>query len=264
MRELLAEIYRRNRLLAIVGWFHLGLLVVALALACLDSRSILGINPWIKPMKFMASITIFVWTMAWLLAYLPGPRRAIRTISMGVALAMLVEIACITLQSARGTTSHFNGTSALNGAIFGIMGMMIILNSLLVAWAAVLFFTQEVNLDPVYLGGIHLGLLVFLAGSAQGGVMVYRNAHTVGALDGGPGLPITNWSTEAGDLRIAHMLGLHALQILPLAGYVLSRQPNARPLRQRLGQLAIFASIYIAVMDGLLVQATNGQPLIRM
>ena len=40
-------------------------LVVAAAVASFDTRLILGINPWIKPMKFLSSIAIFLWTMAW-------------------------------------------------------------------------------------------------------------------------------------------------------------------------------------------------------
>jgi hypothetical protein len=262
MRDLLAELYRRNRLLTLVGWLHVGLLIVAFGLAAFDSRAILGINPWIKPMKFMASITIFVWTVAWLLGYLPGPRWAVRTISVGVSLAMVIEIICISLQSARGTTSHFNGATPFDGIAFGVMGLMIVFNSLLVAWVGVLFFTQKVQLDVVYLWGIRLGLLVFLLGSAEGGVMVGHNAHTVGAPDGGPGLPITNWSTQAGDLRVAHMLGLHALQILPLTGYLLGRW--SRPLGQRMGILAICACIYLAATVGLFIHAANGLPLVRL
>ena len=40
-------------------------LVVVTLLSISDTRLILGINPWIKPMKFLISITIFLWTVGW-------------------------------------------------------------------------------------------------------------------------------------------------------------------------------------------------------
>ncbi|HEY6391188.1 MAG TPA: hypothetical protein VIX89_07920 [Bryobacteraceae bacterium] len=255
-------LYRGNRVLTLTGWFHWMLAAVLLLIYPFDSRTILGISPWIKPIKFSVSIAIYVWTLAWFLRYLADRARAVRIISWGVAISMAAEISCIVMQSARGVTSHFNVATRFDGAVFTLMGLMIVLNTVLVLWTLVLFCTSELPITAAYAWGIGCGLLLFLLAGVEGGMMISHRAHTVGAPDGGAGLPLVNWSGEHGDLRAAHFLGMHALQILPLAGYLAgrSRTGGSAQVRYVLG----FAFLYLAATLALTWMALQGRPLVAL
>ena len=86
-------------------------------------------------------------------------------------------------------------------------------------------------------------------------------AHTVGAPDGGPGIPGTGWSTEHGDLRVPHFFGLHALQALPLFALVLRRRRLPTDSKVRLTLTA--AGSYFVLFAILLAQALRGQPVLN-
>lgn len=260
----LSELNRRNEVLSTAGWFHLGLLILTLGASLFDSRIVMGVNTWIKPMKFMLSIVIYVWTVAWITGYLSGSRLAIQIISWGTAITLMIESVCIIGQAARGIPSHFNTTTSFDGVVFSIMGLMIILNMLLAVLLLVLVCTQRIRHERVYIWGIRLGILVFLVGNAIGIYMIMHSAHTVGLPDGGPGLPFVNWSIEAGDLRIAHLLGLHALQIFPLAGYAIVRYRRYAPFIRQMAFFSLFMIVYTGVMVFTLLQALNGEPLVGM
>ncbi len=94
--------------------------------------------------------------------------------------------------------------------------------------------------------------------------MIFNQAHTVGLPDGDPGLPLVNWSRQAGDLRIAHMLGLHAFQIFPLFGYILSRWKGDRPVSQQMAYLFGFVLTYTSVTVLTFWQAMSGRPLMAL
>lgn len=254
MTAILRTIHKASPVLAITGWVHIALLIAMLAVAPFDHRLILGINPWIKPMKFAISIAIYVWTVAWMLEFLP---RQQRLIEWGTASAMIIEMVCIAGQAARGTTSHFNQSTPFDAAVFGLMGMGIVVSSALAA-RLLWLFRAPVAMPPAMLWGVRLGLALFLVGSADGVAMIVHGAHTVGLADGGPGLPLVNWSTMAGDLRIAHFLGLHGLQLLPLAGWYFDRQWPARAVA---AVFALFAG-WLAIFAITLAQAAAGHPLI--
>jgi membrane-associated HD superfamily phosphohydrolase len=60
----LAELKKRNSLLYWFGLFNLIVAIVCLVLMQFETRQILGVNMWLKPFKFYASVGIMVLTMA--------------------------------------------------------------------------------------------------------------------------------------------------------------------------------------------------------
>ena len=173
-----------------------------------------------------------------------------------VVIVMTFELTVIIGQAARGKLSHFNITSTTDGLLFSLMGVAITTFTIWTAYIGALFFTKKTAAIPAtYLWGIRLGILLFVIFAFEGGLMAARLGHTVGAADGGPGLPGTNWSTQHGDLRVAHFVGMHALQILPLYGYFLARRP---------GQVILLGLAYLVLAVALLMQALAEKPLLAI
>ena len=88
--------------------------------------------------------------------------------------------------------------------------------------------------------------------------MIANRAHSIGAMDGGPGLPLLNWSVKAGDLRVPHFLGVHSLQIFPLMGHFLNRYKR----RTTASYVVLATAVYFALLLYLLWQAFHGKPFI--
>ena len=213
-------------------YWQVMLLVCSLATLPFDDRKILGLNPWVKPLKFELSVIIFLATMALVLYALGSTGRWQRTraiIGWGFSLCMFFENTIIVLQSVRGVRSHMNVTTLTDGLLFAMMGLFIALNTVLVGCVLFLWLLTKKNVNAAVVWGVGLGLAFQLAAAAEGVRIVMNSGHVVGpidavaghqmdqhvALDAGPGLPFLNWSTLHGDLRVAHFFALHALQILP-------------------------------------------------
>ena len=252
MGTFLATLQKRNPLLYWFGLLNaLGCVVCAL-LAQTTTQQVLGINAFIKPAKFFISIAIFAWTMGWLTGLL-RQQTAAKRYSWVVVITLAIELIIITGQAARGTLSHFNIRSLADAALFQIMGVAITVLTVWTGYIGYLFWVRPPrNLPPAYLWGIRLGIGFFVLFAFEGFVMGARLAHTVGAPDGGPGLPVMNWSTRYGDLRVAHFLGMHALQLLPLFGYYVARRPV---------QVILFAGLYVGATTLVLLAALAGKPL---
>lgn len=264
MRDLLTKIYRRDRVLACSGWLLLAALVGMVCLAPFDTRMVAGVNPWIKPMKFGVSIAAYFWTLAWFMGHLGRPRWMLSLIRWGVSTIMVGEFLCICIQAARGTTSHYNVSGVFDAAIWGFMSVGIMLDALLALLVLALFAKRHDQLAPAYLWGVRLGLAVFSLGGLEGLFMVFGASHTVGLADGGPGLPFLDWSTKAGDLRIAHLMGLHALQVFPLVGFGVSRWQTSRTRAFQVATVWGFVGLYVLLTLWQLLRAFDGQPLLRV
>jgi hypothetical protein len=277
MQPILSRLWRTDPLLTGTGVFLLALVLPFGLGLWLDPRVITGAPAWLKPLKFAVSTGLYCLTLAWVFGYLPEWARLRAIVGRGTAAALVAEVVMIAGQAARGTTSHFNAATVFDRTIFIAMGTIIVAQTFLAAALAVAAWRQRFA-DRAMGWALRLGLAITVLGAFTGGLMTQptaaqiaearithqmpiTGAHTVGAPDGGPGLPITGWSTRHGDIRVPHFIGLHAWQVLPL--FVLLALPRAG-VRTRT-RLAIAAGVaYAATFVALLAQALRGLPLLPL
>jgi hypothetical protein len=277
--ELIAGVWRRNPPLVALVLSMLVVAAVALLGLVVDPRVIIGAPAWMKPLKFAVSIAIYGTTLLWMLTFIPDRPRVVAAVSWGVFLGLGIEMVLIVMQVLRNTTSHFNQETPFDAAVFTAMGAVIAGMWLLNAIVAFLLARRRFAEAPI-VWGVRLGLVAGLLGMTVAFLMTQPTpdqdaliaatgsssivgAHAVGVADGGPGLPVVGWSTNGGDLRVAHFVGLHGLQALPLLGLALARfGPPWLPMRDRSRLVGVAATFWIALTLLLTWQALREQPLI--
>ena len=241
----------------IVGAVSLACFVILAITSLFDSTEILGVNRWVKPMKFFISTAIFLWTTAVYLYYLTDCKSSGRLISRAMIFIFTLENSIIVLQTLRGIPSHFNVKTPLDAVLYAVMGLAIMLNTLLAIYLLFLYFRAQINLPQSIVWGMRLGLILFLAASFEGGYMAAQIGHSVGVTDGGAGLPVVNWSTRGGDLRVAHFFGMHAFQTVPFFAYALGKYKIKSPIVWTFA----FALAYLSIFMFLFIQALHAKPL---
>jgi hypothetical protein len=253
MYTFIPELKTRNKTLYYFGWVNIFGAIACLLLMLFDDTTVLGINAWIKPLKFFLSITIYCWTMGWFLYYLNEPKK-VRYFNIMVLAVLIFEQAYVVYRAARGEQSHFNYSSAQAIILYSLMGVAITILVIWTGYFTYLFFRRSFpELSASYVWGIRLGLLFFEIFSLGAHIMASSGGHTVGAPDGGTGLPFVNWSRQYGDLRIAHFFGMHAMQLLPLYGFYISKSSKATIL---------VSLIYCVLVSLVFIQALMGKPLL--
>jgi hypothetical protein len=270
-----------HRPLFISGLFTAVMGLFFIAGIFLDSRYVTGAPAWLKPTKFAISIVIYTFTLLWFLSFIDTSKRwrkrLVNILGWVVLVTFALEWFAIITQIIRGTTSHFNVSSPLNGALWALMGMAIMVLFIANLVITGLLLIQRFN-NPVFAWGLRLGLIITIVGLAEGYLMTdptaqqlagwkagqavtIVGAHSVGVEDGGPGLPGLNWSTTGGDLRIGHFVGMHALQVLPFVAWFVSRRRKLSTHQQV--QLVWTAALgYLGIVALVTWQALRAQPII--
>lgn len=254
MRFFLERLLERNEPMFWFGLICLIGVAICMILIRTTETEVLGINAWIKPMKFLLSSVILSWSMAWYMDYLDMP-ESVSAASWVIIISLGLELIYIMVQANRGVLSHFNLNTPIESFMWSFMAIAATFISLAVAYVAVLFFSRDFpDLPNYYVWSIRLGLILFVIFSFQGFTMGARMAHTIGAPDGGAGIPILNWSLSQGDLRVAHFFGMHAMQVIPILSYYVLRNLKLTILLSiAYGLLALFTWI----------QALQGKPFIK-
>lgn len=254
------------------------LAVFSTVAAFADPREVTGLNVWMKPLKFAISTAVYSVTLSWLIGQLRRARRAAWLAGTVATIGLAIELIIITGFAAVGDTSHFNITTPLHTAAWSVMAVSISVVWVMTLIVAFALFRNRLG-DRARTLAIRAGAVIAILGMALAFLMTgpqgdqisdYRGivgAHTVGMADGGPGLPLLGWSTVAGDLRIPHFIGMHALQVLPLFAIALELLARRIPalvgvvVRTRL--IAVATVTYLAVIALVTVQALSGESIMR-
>lgn len=253
MLEFIDHLKSRNETLFYYGIICLFLAIIFLVLTKTSSTQVYNVSAWYKPFKFAFSTFLFSWAIGWYCYYLP--EFNIQLFNWSIIFLLGFEIVYIAIQANKGQLSHYNLSTPLYSFLYFMMALAATLVTVYTAYIGILFFINEFpDLPNYYLWGIRLGILIFVIFSFEGFVMGSRLTHTIGGPDGGAGIPLLNWSTKYGDPRIAHFIGMHALQVIPILSFYVFKNTKA--------------TIFLAIAHALLalftlVKALQGKSLFK-
>ncbi len=244
----------------------------------IDDR-ILNYSPlWLKPFKFAVSSIIYAITLIYLTSLIPN-QKFLKIANWVSSYGLIIELIIIYLQAYRGRMSHFNFLTLEDMILFQVMAFAIVMVWMSLSVYIFGFFKLQTNEDSM-IPAIRIGLIITFISMGlaftmtspskediqraeinKGPIGITMGSHSVGETDETKRLPLTGWARTGGDLRIAHFLGLHALQILPLFGFFIRRLKF-----DYISGLWIVSAVglfYLGFVGFTLLQALNGIPLVK-
>lgn len=259
----IAEIFRREPVMAGAGLFLAALALPMSFAMALDPRTLLDVDIWLKPLKFTIALSIYLFTLAWYAGWLPqevAASRRYRLFSAAVVFCTLSEIVWIGGAAVFGQASHFNVSTPFMAAIYSLMGFFaMILTSASLVFGLVILRDGKSRLNPVFRLSLGLGLtMTFALTAIVAGYMAGGSSHFVGGnASDAEALPVLGWARDGGDLRVAHFFATHALHVIPVFGYLASRAAGGGIGR---GAVLAFSASYCFFVAYVFAQALAGRP----
>lgn len=251
MIDFIQQIKHRNETMFYYGLLCLALSLIFITLTKFTDTQVYNVNAWYKPFKFAFSTFTFAWAMAWYCYYLPDFN--IKLFNWSVIILLGFEIVYIALQASKGQLSHYNLSTPVYAFLYSMMALAATLVTVYTAYVGFLFFNNSFpDLPAYYVWAIRLGIGLFVLFSFEGFLMGSRLNHSVGGLNDNSNWFIMGWSKTVGDLRVAHFIGMHALQVLPFLSYFFLKSTKAT---------LILSLLYGCLALVTLYQALNGKPL---
>ena len=188
-----------------------------LVFSSFDHRLINDVNVWDKPAKFFLAVAIQFATVSWALTKLEHKTRSTYRAVYIMVVAAWAENIYISGRAAFGLTSHFNNSTLFSSIAYGLMGLgalSLTATAFFIGWQIWRQGQRDLWREAAALG-LMMGAIL---GTIAGGYMSQQTAHWAGGeLSDAHGLTFFGWSTTGGDLRVAHFVGLHTAQFIPLA-----------------------------------------------
>lgn len=209
---------------------------------------------WIKLTKFSASFFAYALTMSWLGNNLFQGKKLFERSAMLACFGAIVDLIVIygqALMSLHPHTDYHNTATLISRlAILPVTWLII------VTYAIVL---KDKNTNPVLRSGLLWATSLVLIGCIPAILMLIPATATNTMSSHHPGIPFLGWSTIHGDLRIAHFVGVHALQVMPAVAWLATKCENHLTLQQQLRLVSNIGFLTLSLIILLTAQALLGE-----
>ncbi|GFE67086.1 hypothetical protein [Litoreibacter roseus] len=198
--------------LAVAALALAGIAVLLLSMVAFDTRVLDGESVWLKPLKFSVSLALWLATLDWGARRLPSSVRNRRWLTIWACIAIttaFAELVWVASAAALGTRSHYNVTDPLLQTLYETaMGPIAVLLALTAAGfgASLLRHGTDVMDRAVGYAFVATTMLTIPIGMALSFAPVE-----------GIGIAPFGWTLAPGDLRPAHFVATHLMQIIPIA-----------------------------------------------